>query len=50
MAGRAPRGRPRRAQPVIDEDSPVVPRERRRIPPIIEDDEDNPLAQSTQAM
>ena len=49
LAGRAPRGRPRRAQSVIDEDSPVVPRERRRIPPIIEDDEDSPLVQSTQA-
>ena len=34
-------GRPRRAQAaVIDEDSPVVARGRRRIPPIIEDEED----------
>ena len=41
LAGKAPRGRPRRAQPVVDEDSPVVPRGRRRIPPIFEDDEED---------
>ena len=42
LAGRAPRGRPRRAPAaVIDEDSPVVPKGRRRIPPIFEDDEED---------
>ena len=53
MAGNAPRGRPRRAQPVVDEDSPVVPRGRRRIPPIFEDDEedgDETLIPSPQSM
>ena len=35
MAGRVPRGRTR----AVEEDSPVVARGRRRIPPIVEKDE-----------
>ena len=49
----ATRKKPRRAQPVVDEDSPEVPRGRRRIPPIFEDDEedgDETLIPSPQSM